>query len=193
MTTVKFKGNDVTLLGNQVKVGDKAPNFTVLANDLSEVTLDDTKGSVRLISVVPSIDTGVCDAQTRRFNEEASKLDNVKVLTVSVDLPFAQKRWCGSNGIENVQTVSDRRDLSFGEAFGVAIKELRLLARSVFVVNSNDEVTYVEYLPEVTDHQTMKQQSKQQKQLSNCTCFRQRRRKTLFFAFFVWHELFVIK
>ncbi|AQX53493.1 thiol peroxidase [Priestia flexa] len=152
MTTVKFKGNDVTLLGNQVKVGDKAPNFTVLANDLSEVTLDDTKGSVRLISVVPSIDTGVCDAQTRRFNEEASKLDNVKVLTVSVDLPFAQKRWCGSNGIENVQTVSDHRDLSFGEAFGVAIKELRLLARSVFVVNSNDEVTYVEYLPEVTDH-----------------------------------------
>ncbi|MCP1190912.1 thiol peroxidase [Priestia flexa] len=152
MTTVKFKGNDVTLLGNQVKVGDKAPNFTVLANDLSEVTLDDTKGSVRLISVVPSIDTGVCDAQTRRFNEEASKLDNVKVLTVSVDLPFAQKRWCGSNGIENVQTVSDHRDLSFGKAFGVAIKELRLLARSVFVVNSNDEVTYVEYLPEVTDH-----------------------------------------
>ncbi|MGN8234981.1 thiol peroxidase [Priestia flexa] len=152
MTTVKFKGNDVTLLGNQVKVGDKAPNFTVLANDLSEVTLDDTKGSVRLISVVPSIDTGVCDAQTRRFNEEASKLDNVKVLTVSVDLPFAQKRWCGSNGIENVQTVSDHRDLSFGEAFGVAIKELRLLARSVFVVNSNDEVTYVEYLPEVTNH-----------------------------------------
>ncbi|MDT2045192.1 lipid hydroperoxide peroxidase [Priestia aryabhattai] len=152
MTTVKFKGNDVTLLGNQVKVGDKAPNFTVLANDLSEITLDDTKGSVRLISVVPSIDTGVCDAQTRRFNEEASKLDNVKVLTVSVDLPFAQKRWCGSNGIENVQTLSDHRDLSFGEAFGVTIKELRLLARSVFVVDSNDEVTYVEYLPEVTDH-----------------------------------------
>ena len=86
----KFKGNDVTLLGNQVKVGDKAPNFTVLANDLSEVTLDSTKGSVRLISVVPSIDTGVCDAQTRRFNEEAAKLDNVKVLTVSVDLPFAK-------------------------------------------------------------------------------------------------------
>ncbi|MGB8462411.1 MAG: thiol peroxidase, partial [Priestia megaterium] len=100
----KFKGNDVTLLGNQVKVGDKAPNFTVLANDLSEVTLDSTKGSVRLISVVPSIDTGVCDAQTRRFNEEAAKLDNVKVLTVSVDLPFAQKRWCGANGIDNVQT-----------------------------------------------------------------------------------------
>ncbi|MFP7734409.1 thiol peroxidase [Priestia aryabhattai] len=152
MTKVKFKGNDVTLLGNQVKVGDKAPNFTVLANDLSEVTLDSTKGSVRLISVVPSIDTGVCDAQTRRFNEEAAKLDNVKVLTVSVDLPFAQKRWCGANGIENVQTLSDHRDLSFGEAYGVAIQELRLLARSIFVVDSNDNVTYVEYLPEVTEH-----------------------------------------
>ncbi|QJX75222.1 thiol peroxidase [Priestia megaterium] len=148
----KFKGNDVTLLGNQVKVGDKAPNFTVLANDLSEVTLDSTKGSVRLISVVPSIDTGVCDAQTRRFNEEAAKLDNVKVLTVSVDLPFAQKRWCGANGINNVQTLSDHRDLSFGEAYGVAIQELRLLARSIFVVDSNDNVTYVEYLPEVTEH-----------------------------------------
>jgi len=148
----KFKGNDVTLLGNQVKVGDKAPNFTVLANDLSEVTLNSTKGSVRLISVVPSIDTGVCDAQTRRFNEEAAKLDNVKVLTVSVDLPFAQKRWCGANGIDNVQTLSDHRDLSFGEAYGVAIQELRLLARSIFVVDSNDNVTYVEYLPEVTEH-----------------------------------------
>jgi thioredoxin-dependent peroxiredoxin len=148
----KFKGNDVTLLGNQVKVEDKAPNFTVLANDLSEVTLDSTKGSVRLISVVPSIDTGVCDAQTRRFNEEAAKLDNVKVLTVSVDLPFAQKRWCGANGIDNVQTLSDHRDLSFGEAYGVAIQELRLLARSIFVVDSNDNVTYVEYLPEVTEH-----------------------------------------
>lgn len=149
---VTFKGNAVTLMGSQVKAGDKAPNFTVLANDLSEVTLGDTKGSVRLISVVPSIDTGVCDAQTRRFNEEAAKLDNVKILTVSVDLPFAQKRWCGAHGIENVQTLSDHRDLSFGEAYGVAIKELRLLARSVFVINSNDEVTYAEYVSEVTDH-----------------------------------------
>jgi len=149
---VTFAGNPVTLLGNQLKVGEKAPNFTVLTNDLSEVTLNDSKGYVRLISVVPSIDTGVCDAQTRRFNEEAAKLDNVKVLTVSVDLPFAQKRWCGSNGIENVQTLSDHRDLSFGEAFGVAIKELRLLARSVFVVDSNDLVTYVQYVDEVTEH-----------------------------------------
>ncbi|MGG0464536.1 thiol peroxidase [Priestia aryabhattai] len=149
---VTFAGNPVTLLGNQLQVGEKAPNFTVLSNDLSEVTLNDSKGYVRLISVVPSIDTGVCDAQTRRFNEEAAKLDNVKVLTVSVDLPFAQSRWCGSNGIENVQTLSDHRDLSFGEAFGVAIKELRLLARSVFVIDSNDLVTYAEYVDEVTEH-----------------------------------------
>ncbi|TCN24428.1 thiol peroxidase [Mesobacillus foraminis] len=152
MATITFKGNPVTLLGNEVKVGDQAPNFTVLANDLSEVTLQDSKGSVRLISVVPSIDTGVCDAQTRRFNEEAAKLDNVKVLTVSVDLPFAQKRWCGANGIDNVQTLSDHRDLSFGEAYGVAIQELRLLARAVFVVDSNDKVTYAEYVSEATNH-----------------------------------------
>ncbi|WP_201715868.1 thiol peroxidase [Rossellomorea arthrocnemi] len=152
MANITFKNNPVTLLGNEVKVGDKAPNFTVLANDLSEVTLNDSKGKVRLISVVPSIDTGVCDAQTRKFNEEATKFNNVEVLTVSVDLPFAQKRWCGANGIENVQTLSDHRDLSFGEAFGVHIQELRLLARAVFVVNSNDEVTYVEYVSEATDH-----------------------------------------
>lgn len=152
MASITFKGNPVTLLGNEVKVGEKAPEFKVLANDLSEVTLADSKGQVRLISVVPSIDTGVCDAQTRRFNEEASKLDNVKILTVSVDLPFAQKRWCAAAGIENVQTVSDHRDLSFGEAYGVAIQELRLLARAVFVVDSNDTVTYAEYVSEATDH-----------------------------------------
>jgi thioredoxin-dependent peroxiredoxin len=152
MANITFKGNNVTLLGNEVKVGDQAPDFTVLGNDLSEVTLQDSKGSVRLISVVPSLDTGVCDAQTRRFNEEAASLGNVKVLTVSVDLPFAQKRWCGANGIENVQTLSDHRALSFGEAYGVAIKELRLLARAVFVVDSNDKVTYVEYVSEATDH-----------------------------------------
>ncbi|ANB55783.1 ahpC/TSA family protein [Anoxybacillus sp. B7M1] len=152
MANITFKGNPVTLIGNEVKVGDKAPDFKVLANDLSEVTLSDTKGSVRLISVIPSIDTGVCDAQTRRFNEEAAKLDNVKVLTISVDLPFAQKRWCGANGIENVQVLSDHRDTSFGQAYGVLIKELRLLARAVFVVDSSDTVTYVEYVSEATNH-----------------------------------------
>lgn len=152
MTNVTFKGNPVTILGNEVKVGDQAPNFTVLANDLSEVTLNDTKGKVRLISVVPSVDTGVCDAQTRKFNEEASKLNGVEVLTISVDLPFAQGRWCAASGLDNVQTFSDHRDLSFGEAYGVIMKELRLLARSVFVVDSNDKITYVEYVSEGTNH-----------------------------------------
>lgn len=150
--SVTFKEKPVTLLGNEVKVGDQAPDFKVLANDMSEVTLADSKGSVRLIAAVPSVDTGVCDAEVRRFNEEASKLDNVKVLTVSVDLPFAQKRWCAAAGIENVQTLSDHRDLSFGKAYGVAIEELRLLARSVFVIDSSDKITYVEYVSEVTSH-----------------------------------------
>jgi thioredoxin-dependent peroxiredoxin len=152
MAQITFKENPVTLLGNEVKVGEKAPEFKVLANDLSEVTLADSKGKVRLISVVPSIDTGVCDQQTRRFNEEAAALSNVEILTISVDLPFAQKRWCAAAGIENVQTLSDHRELSFGQAFGVAIKELRLLARAVFVIDSNDEVTYAEYVSEATNH-----------------------------------------
>ncbi len=152
MANVTFKGNPVTLLGNEVKVGDKAPNFSVLANDLSPVTLESTKGQVRLISAVPSLDTGVCDAETRRFNEEANSLGDVKILTISVDLPFAQKRWCGANGIENVQTLSDHRDLSFGEAYGVVIQELRLLTRAVFVVDSSDTITYVEYVSEATNH-----------------------------------------
>lgn len=151
MAKITFKGNPVTLLGEEVKVGDQAPSFTVLANDLSEKTLNDYSG-VKLISVVPSLDTGVCDAQTRRFNEEADKLGNVKVLTVSMDLPFAQKRWCGANGIENVETLSDHREASFGKAYGALIEELRLLARSVFVVDSSNKVTYVQYVPEATDH-----------------------------------------
>ncbi|WP_124728144.1 thiol peroxidase [Staphylospora marina] len=149
---VTMKGNPVTLLGPEIKAGDKAPDFTVLANDMSPVTLADGKGTVRIISVVPSVDTPVCDLQTRRFNQEAASLPGVKVLTVSVDLPFAQKRWCGAAGAENIQTVSDHRDLSFGTAYGVAIKELRLLARAVFVIDKHDVVTYAEYVPEVTQH-----------------------------------------
>lgn len=152
MENFTFGGKPVTLLGNQVKVGDKAPNFTVLANDRSEVTLNDTLGQVRLITSVPSLDTGVCDAETRRFNQEGANLGNVKILTVSCDLPFAQKRWCGAAGVENVQTLSDHRDLSFGEAYGVVMQEHRLLARAVFVVDSSDTVTYVEYVNEATNH-----------------------------------------
>lgn len=153
MANVTFQNNAVTLLGNEVKVGDTAQDFTVLANDLSPVTLADSKGKVRLISVIPSIDTGVCAKQTRKFNEEAANLgEDVRILTISVDLPFAQARWCGAEGIDAVQVVSDHRDLSFGEAYGVVIQELRLLARSVFVIDQNDKVAYVEYVSEVTDH-----------------------------------------
>ncbi|MDQ0221075.1 thiol peroxidase [Peribacillus cavernae] len=152
MASVTFINNPVTLIGNEVKAGDQAPDFTVLANDLSEVKLSDSKGTVRIISVVPSIDTGVCDAQTRRFNEDVSNLGNVQVLTISVDLPFAQKRWCAASGLDNVQVLSDHRDLSFGEAYGVVMQELRLLARSVFVVDSSDKVVYAEYVSEGTTH-----------------------------------------
>ncbi len=151
MSATTFMGNPVTIEGSQLQIGEKAPNFTVLDNGLAEKTLNDYQG-VRLISVVPSLDTGVCDAQTRKFNEEAGRLANVTVLTVSVDLPFAQKRWCGSAGLDDVVTLSDHRDLSFGKAFGVAIKEMRLLARAVFVVNSDGNVTYAEYVDEVTNH-----------------------------------------
>ncbi|CAM3529561.1 MULTISPECIES: thiol peroxidase [Brevibacillus] len=147
----QFKG-PVTLVGPEIKVGDTAPDFTVVANDLSAVSLADSKGTVRIISVVPSLDTGVCDAQTRRFNEEAAKLDGVTILTVSVDLPFGQKRWCGAAGIEKVQTVSDYKDLSFGTAYGVLIKEFRLLSRAVFVVDANDKVVYAEYVPAAGEH-----------------------------------------
>ena len=153
MAQITFKQNPITLIGNEVKVGDTAPDFTVLANDLSPVTLQDSKGKTRLISVVPSLDTGTCDAQTRKFNENAAELgEDVAILTVSNDLPFAQKRWCAAAGIDSVQTLSDHRDLSFGKAYGVAIEELRLLTRSIFVVDSNDKVTYVEYVPEATEH-----------------------------------------
>lgn len=153
MTNITFQGNPVTLVGEQAKVGDKAPDFTVLANNLNPVSLADSKGKVRLISVVPSLDTGVCAAQTRRFNEEAANLgEDVEILTISVDLPFAQARWCGAEGIDAVQTLSDHKNLSFGQAYGTVIEELRLLARSVFVIDQDDNITYVEFVSEVTDH-----------------------------------------
>jgi len=152
MANVTFHEEPVTLLGTEIKVGDTAPNFTVLSNDLEEVTLEDYKGKIKLISVVPSLDTGVCSQQTKRFNEEADKLDNVQVLTISMDLPFAQTRWCAASGVKKLDTLSDHRDADFGEKYGVLIKELRLLARSIFVVDSNDKVTHVEYVSEVTTH-----------------------------------------
>ena len=148
---VTFAGNPIALLGKEVKVGDKAPAFTLLDNGLGEKTLADYAGKVKVISVVPSLDTGVCDAQTRWFNQNVSKLgENVVVLTVSVDLPFAQKRWCGAAGIDQVETLSDHRDLSFGENYGFMLEGLRLLSRGIVVIDKDDVVRYVEYVPEVT-------------------------------------------
>lgn len=152
MAHVTFQQEPVTLLGTEVKVGDQAPDFTVLSNDLKEVSLQEYKGKVKLIAAVPSIDTGVCSTETKRFNEAADKIGNVQVLTISMDLPFAQQRWCAANGIKNLDTLSDHRGASFGENYGVLIKELRLLARAVFVIDSSDKVTHVEYVNEVTDH-----------------------------------------
>jgi thiol peroxidase len=147
-----LKGNPVTLLGPQIKAGDTAPDFTVVANDLSQRTLDDYKGKVLIIAAVPSLDTPVCDMETRRFNTEAAKLgDDIAILTLSMDLPFAQARWCGAAGVEAVETLSDHRDASFGQAWGVLIKELRLLSRAVFVVGKDGKVAHVEYLKEVTE------------------------------------------
>ncbi len=148
---VTFKGNPLTLIGPAISVGQQAPEFQVLTQDLAPVTLGSSKGSVRLISVVPSLDTPICDAQTRRFNEEAARFpEAVAVMTISMDLPFAQKRWCGSAGVNRIQVLSDHRDASFGTAYGTLIKELRLLARSVFVIDERDSVQYVEYVSEVT-------------------------------------------
>ena len=143
-------GNPVTLVGKEIKVGDKAPNSVLLDNDLSPVKLSSFQGKVQIISVVHSLDTSVCDLQTRRFNTEASKLgSDIVILTISMDLPFAQKRWCGAAGIDKVKTLSDHRDASFGTSYGVLIKELRLLARAVFVVDQNGTVRYVQVVSEV--------------------------------------------
>jgi len=149
---VTFKGNPLTLIGYELTAGQAAPEATLLGNDLAQVNLADFRGKVCVISVVPSLDTPVCDAQTRRFNEEATQLgDDVVVLTVSMDLPFAQARWCGAAGIDAVITLSDHRTGAFGEAWGVLVKELRLLARAVFVVDRDQVVRYAGIVPEITD------------------------------------------
>ncbi len=149
---VTIEGNPLTLVGPEIKVGDIAPDFTVLAADLSPVKLSDAKGKKVIVSVVPSVDTSVCAAQTRRFNEEAAKLDNVVIYTISNDLPFALGRFCGAEGIDAVKTLSDHKDLSFSEQYGFLIEELRLLARGLVVINEDGVVDYVQYVPEVTDH-----------------------------------------
>ncbi|MGB6837415.1 MAG: thiol peroxidase [Dehalococcoidia bacterium] len=149
---VTMRGAPVTLAGNEVRVGQKAPDFVALANDLSPVTFSSFRGRVCIISSVPSLDTPVCDMETRRFNQEADRLSSdVVMLTVSMDLPFAQKRWCGAAGVTKVQTLSDHRDASFGTAYGVLIKELRLLARAVFLIDREGTIQYIQLVREVTE------------------------------------------
>ena len=150
---VTSRGKPLTVMGEALKPGDVAPDFTLTANDFSEVSLSDSAGKLRLISVVPNLTTGICDAQTRRFNKEAAEFgDDVVILTVSSEHPFNQRSWCGAAGIENLQVVSDHKTMSFGDAYGTHVKELRLEQRSVFVVDRDDVITYVEYVPKIGQH-----------------------------------------
>lgn len=147
---VTSKGKPVTLLGPEIRVGDPAPDFTVVDTSLSPVTLGDFRGKVKVISSVPSLDTAVCDVETRRFNQEAASLgENVVVLTISLDLPFAQRRWCAAAGVDRVKVLSDYQDRSFAAAYGVLIRESKLLSRSIFVVDGKDVVRYVQHVPEI--------------------------------------------
>lgn len=148
---ITFKGAPLTLLGTEIKIGDKAPDFTAISTTLEPVKLSDSTGKVRVISVVPSIDTPVCDIQTSRFNHEVANIEDLLVLSVSVDLPFALAKYCAAKDITNVKTLSDHKELDFGLKYGFVIEELRLLARGIVVVDREGIVQYVEYVPEVTD------------------------------------------
>ncbi len=147
-----LKGNALTLVGPELKAGDKAPDFETVDNGLQPVTLASTGNTVRIFSVVPSLDTPVCDAQTKRFNEEAASLNGVDIYTISMDLPFAQKRWCGAFGIDKVKMLSDHRTGSFGQRYGTLIKELRIESRAIFVVDKDNTIRHAEYVKEVADH-----------------------------------------
>ena len=148
---ITMKGNPLTLVGQELKVGDQAPDVNLLDNELNPVQLSSFKGKVVVISAVPSLDTPVCDLETRKFNEEAANLGpDVQILTISMDLPFAQARWCAAEGVDRLTTLSDHRDASFGNAYGVLIKELRLLARCIFVVDKEGTIQYVQLVPELT-------------------------------------------
>jgi len=149
---VTMKGNPVTLLGPELKAGDSAPDFECINTALQPVTLAGTGSNVRIFSVLPSLDTPICDAQTKRFNEEAAKLPGVDIYTVSVDLPFAQKRYCNTYGIDNLKMLSDHRDTSFGVNYGTLIKELRIESRAIFVIDRENVIRHVEYLKEVAEH-----------------------------------------
>lgn len=146
---VTMKGNPITLLGPKKNIGDMAPDFTVLAPDMSQLKLSDFAGKVKVINVVPSIDTPICDMQVRHFNKDAASLGDVVILSISVDLPFALSRYCAANGIDAVKTTSDHRETDFGLKYGFLIENLRLLSRGILVVDKNDKITYVEYVPEV--------------------------------------------
>ena len=146
-----MRGNPLTLLGPELKAGDKAPDFSAVNDGLQPVNLAGTGKAVRIFSVVPSLDTPVCDAQTKRFNEEAAKLPNVDIFTVSMDLPFAQKRWCGAFGVDKVKMLSDHKDGSFGSHYGTLIKELRIESRAIFVVGKDNTIKHAEYVKEVAD------------------------------------------
>ncbi len=148
---VTFAGGPVTIVGNQIKEGDKAPDFTVLNNKLEPVKLSDFDGKVKVIVIYPSIDTGVCAKQNRHFNQEANKLKDTVVLSISCDLPFAQKRFCAAEGLENIITLSDHKNLDFGSKYGFVIEELRLLTRGTVIIDKKGTVKYVEYVPEITD------------------------------------------
>ena len=149
---ITFKGNPATLIGPEIGIGMPAPDFRVVDNALQAVTLASAAGKVQLITTVPSLDTGVCDTMTRQFNQQAANLpENVAVYTISMDLPFAQKRWCGNAGIERVQTLSDYQERSFALNYGLLIDELKLMARAVYVIDAAGTVAYREIVQEVTD------------------------------------------
>ncbi len=147
-----LRGNPLTLIGPELKPGDKAPDFSAVDDKLQQVDLNKTGRNIRIFSVVPSLDTPVCDAQTRRFNEEAASLPSVDIYTISMDLPFAQKRWCGAYGVDRIRMVSDHRFGSFGENYGTLIKELRIESRAIFVLDKDNTIRHVEYVKEVGEH-----------------------------------------
>ena len=149
--TTTFKGDPLVLVGPELKAGDQAPDFELTGNDLSAVSLSQTSGT-RIFSVVPSLDTPVCDQQTRRFNEEAAGIGDITIYTVSSDLPFAQSRWCGAAGVDKVTTLSDHKTGKFGESWGTMIRDWRIQSRAVFVVDGDNTVRYAEYVPEVAEH-----------------------------------------
>lgn len=154
MANVTLKGSPVRLKGNELKVGDKAPDFQVQGADMSEITLASGKGKTRVLCSVPSLDTPVCSMETKKFNEKATQNADVEVLVISTDLPFAMKRWCGAEGVDRVRCGSDHRDASFGERYGVLIAEgplARCLTRAVFVVGPDDRIKHVEYVSEIAN------------------------------------------